>query len=91
MRCSALIWANLRREGPIPAYVVLTDYRLHHQSFYRASCRPNTKRRWREDWVTSGQGEWATKGKQSRLTSDVATFVVPWYGWKDEVGRLSIV
>jgi len=86
VRC-ALILANLRREGPMLAYVAVTDYELHHRSFYWASCRPNTKRRWGEDGITSGSGAWATTGKQSRLTWDVATSAVLWWGLKDEVCR----
>ena len=30
----ALILANLRREGPIPAYVAVIDYELYNRSFY---------------------------------------------------------
>jgi hypothetical protein len=32
-----------------------------------------------------GRETWATAGKHSRLTSDVATSAVPWCRWKDEV------
>jgi hypothetical protein len=58
---SPLIWADLRREGPISAYVAATDWIV---GTVEHPAGQNAKRRQRREWVQVGRETWAIAGRQ---------------------------
>jgi hypothetical protein len=65
-----LIWADLRREGPISAYVAATDWIVGASVEHPAGL--NTKRRRREKLGTSGQGDVGDCRQTYRVTLEGA-------------------